>query len=354
MNDINRKQISRLLIEWYEINKRSLPWRETNDSYRIWISEVILQQTRVAQGLNYYLSFIEKFPTVEALAASSENEVLKAWQGLGYYTRARNLHQAAKTVVTLYDSKLPETHKEILSLKGIGEYTAAAILSIAYNKGYAVVDGNVFRVLSRLFAIETPIDSSEGKKQFSNLAQELLDKDNPGMHNQAVMEFGALHCTPIQPLCDSCPLQHLCAAKQINMQSEFPIKSKKIKVRNRYFHYFHIEYNGFTYLNKRLGDDIWKNMYEFPLIESEESTELSDLLVSHSFKKLFGNSDITIRSSTKQIKHVLTHQYIYANFYVIEVRNLDASITDNFMTVEKDDISLYPISRLIHRYLEQK
>lgn len=354
MNDINRKQISKLLIEWYEINKRCLPWRETNDSYRIWISEVILQQTRVAQGLSYYLSFIDKFPTVEALAASSENEVLKAWQGLGYYTRARNLHKAAKDVVALYDSKMPETHKEILSLKGIGEYTAAAILSIAYNKGYAVVDGNVFRVLSRLFAIETPIDSSEGKKQFSKLAQELLDRDSPGKHNQAVMEFGALHCTPTQPLCDSCPLQHLCMARQINMQSEFPIKSKKIKVKNRYFHYFHIEYDGSTYLNKRLGDDIWKNMYEFPLIETEEATELSDLLVSSSFKELFGNSEITIRSSTKQIKHLLTHQHIYANFYVIEVQKSDAFLAEKFMRIEKSDISLYPISRLIHRYLEQK
>lgn len=352
VNDINRKEISRLLIEWYELNKRSLPWRETNDSYRIWVSEVILQQTRVAQGLNYYLSFIEKFPTVEALAASSENEVLKAWQGLGYYSRARNLHEAAKAVVNLYDSKLPNTHKEILSLKGIGDYTAAAILSIAYNKGYAVVDGNVFRVLSRLFAIETPIDSSVGKKQFSNLAQELLDKDNPGMHNQAIMEFGALHCTPVQPLCDSCQLLHLCAAKQINMQLEFPIKSKKIKVKNRYFHYFQIEYNGYTYLDKRLGDDIWKNMYEFPLIETEQATALSDLLATSSFKELFGNNEITIRSVTKQIKHVLTHQHIYANFYVIEIQKSDGFLTKKFMRIEKDDISLFPISRLIHRYLE--
>ena len=346
--------ISQQLIRWYDENNRNLPWRETIDSYKIWISEVILQQTRVAQGLNYYLRFIERFPTVDALAEASEDDVLKAWQGLGYYTRARNLHKGAKMVVQLYDSKLPQTYEEILSIRGIGEYTAAAILSIAYNKVYAVVDGNVYRVLSRLFAIDSPIDSSVGKKQFSELAQDLIDSSNPGKYNQAIMEFGALHCTPSQPLCDSCPLEHLCMAKKLNMQTEFPVKSKKVKVRNRYFHYFQIEYNGFTYLNKRVENDIWMNMYEFPLIETAEDASLSELMQIDSFKTLFGGANITFHSGTKQFKHILTHQHIYANFYVAEVSKMNAYLDSNFLKIEKDDVSLYPISRLIHKYLEQK
>ena len=270
VSDLKQNEISGLLIEWYDENKRNLPWRDTSDPYKIWVSEVILQLTRVAQGLNYYLQFVEQFPTVNALAESSEEDVLKAWQGLGYYSRARNLHQGAKDVVALHKSKLPASYKEIISIKGIGEYTAAAILSIAYNKPFAVVDGNVYRVLSRLFAIDTPIDMSAGKKQFAKLAQNLIDVSNPAKYNQAIMELGALQCTPVQPLCDSCPLQYLCVAKQLNMQSEFPVKSKKVKVRNRYLHYFHIEYEGYTYLNKRIGKDIWKNMYEFPLIETDQ------------------------------------------------------------------------------------
>lgn len=354
VSDLKQKDISSLLIEWYDENKRNLPWRDTNDSYKIWVSEVILQQTRVAQGLNYYLQFIKKFPTVVDLAASTEEEVLKAWQGLGYYSRARNLHQGAKTVVALHNNKLPTTYKEIISIKGIGEYTAAAILSIAYNKPYAVVDGNVYRVLSRLFAIDTPVDSSVGKKQFAKLAQDLLEVSDPGKYNQSIMELGALQCVPALPLCNSCPLQHLCAANQLDMQSQFPVKSKKVKVSNRYFHYFQIEYKGYTYLNKRIGKDIWKNMYEFPLIETEEDITLSDLLVSDSFKSMFGNTEITLYPSAKQVKHILTHQHIYANFYFVEIEKSDVFLTDNFKKIKKDDISLYPISRLIHKYLEQR
>lgn len=354
VNHLKQKNIRDLLMEWYDINKRDLPWRNTNDAYKIWVSEVVLQQTRVAQGLNYYLQFIEKFPTVNVLAACTEEEVLKAWQGLGYYSRARNLYKGAKSVVAIYNSKLPTTYKEIISIEGIGEYTAAAILSIAYNKSYAVVDGNVYRVLSRLFAIDTPIDSSVGKKQFAKLAQNLIDISNPGKYNQAIMELGALQCTPAQPLCHSCSLQHLCAAKQLDMQSEFPVKSKKVKVRNRYFHYFQIEYKDYIFLNKRTNKDIWKNMYEFPLIETEQNISLEDLLVSDSFKLLFGDAEIAICSNAKQFKHILTHQHIYANFYVVKVKQYDVFLSENFIKIQKDDISLYPISRLIHKYLEQK
>lgn len=354
LSESKRRDLIQRLIGWYEQNNRNLPWRETNDSYKIWVSEVILQQTRVVQGFDYYLRFIERFPTVKILAESSEKEVLKAWQGLGYYTRARNLHKGAKEVVELYDGILPETYKEIISIRGIGVYTAAAILSIAYNKPYAVVDGNVYRVLSRLFAIETPIDSSVGKKQFSKLAQQLLDVSNPGKYNQAIMEFGALHCTPSKPLCESCPLEHLCLSRKLNMQLDLPVKSKKVKVRSRYFHYFQIEYNGFTYLNKRQENDIWKNMYEFPLIETVEDTNLTELMNSHYFSSLFGNAEIIIQPNQKQIKHILTHQHIYANFYTIKATKLNEGLFEDFVKIKVDNISQYPISRLIHRYLEQK
>ena len=349
-----RIDISQRLLKWYKENKRELPWRETRDPYKIWISEVILQQTRIAQGLNYYLRFVEKFPTVNVLAESSENEVLKSWQGLGYYTRARNLHKGAKTIVEMYDSKLPTTYKEILSIEGIGEYTAAAVLSIAYNKPYAVVDGNVYRVLSRLFAIKTPIDVTEGKKEFSRLARELLDVDNPGKHNQAVMEFGALHCTPAQPLCHSCPLEYLCIANQLHKQLDFPVKSRKVKVRNRYFHYFQIEYNGYTFINKRQDNDIWKNMYEFPLIETDVKASLTDLMKVKYFDKLFSDSDVTFHQNLKQVKHILTHQNIFASFYTVKATKLNEYLKSNFLKIRVDEVSLFPISRLIHRYLERK
>ncbi|MGV8962898.1 MAG: A/G-specific adenine glycosylase [Candidatus Saccharimonadaceae bacterium] len=354
LENYKQLEISQLLVRWFMQNQRNMPWRETNDPYKIWVSEIILQQTRVSQGLNYYLEFIDKFPTVKTLSEASESEVLKAWQGLGYYTRARNMHATSKVVVEIFDGKLPDNYKEIISLKGIGEYTAAAILSIAFNKPYAVVDGNVFRVLSRLFAIDSPIDSSLGQKQFAQLAQNVLDISNPGLHNQAMMEFGALHCTPSQPLCESCPLKHLCIAKMLNKQTDFPVKQKKSKVRKRYFHYFNIDLHGYTFLNKRKGNDIWKNMYEFPLIETEMETDFSELLQNESFKVLFNETEVTFLVTQKQVKHVLTHQHIYANFYEVEAVHISSYFDEIFLKIKSDDIHQYPVSRLIHRYLERK
>ena len=350
-NQTNRK-ISYQLIRWYNENKRDLPWRETKDPYKIWISEIVLQQTRVAQGLNYYLQFIEKFPTVNILAEASEKDVLRMWQGLGYYSRARNLHSASKSIVELYNSKVPNTYKEIISLKGIGEYTAAAVLSVAFDKPYAVVDGNVYRVLSRLFAIETPIDSTLGKKEFAKLAQSLIDVKNPGTHNQAIMDFGAMQCTPTNPLCQSCPLQNFCVANKLNMQTELPVKQKRIKVRKRYFHYFYIESDGIIYLNKRKSKDIWKNMYEFPLIETEKMMELIDLMKTTSFNVLFSDVEATFHQTQKPSKHILTHQHIYANFYEVKLEKGNVINGDNFQRIKTSDINNFPISRLIHKYLE--
>ena len=349
-----RLEIRRLLRNWYDENKRDLPWRHTNDPYKIWISEVILQQTRVVQGLNYYLRFVDRFPTVKSLAISSEEEVLKMWQGLGYYSRARHLHSAAKMILSEFNGKIPNTYKEIISLKGIGEYTAAAILSTAYDKPYAVVDGNVYRVLSRLFAIKTPIDTTIGKKEFAQLSQVLLDVANPGIHNQALMEFGALHCTPTQPKCDECPLSNHCVSNKLNIQSKLPVKKMKTKIRKRYLHYFYFNIDGYTYLNKREERDIWKNLYEFPLIETDIDTSFIKLTEKSSFKEMFRNLDVTFSNSTKQVRHILTHQHIYANFYEVELANLSADFELGFLKVKNEDVYKYPISRLIHRYLEQK
>ena len=350
----NQLKIRQILKGWYKENKRSLPWRKTNDPYKIWVSEIISQQTRVAQGLNYYLRFIDRFPTVESLAKSSEQNVLTVWQGLGYYSRARFLHSAAKMVLKEYEGVVPKTYEEILSLKGVGEYTAAAILSTAYNKPYATVDGNVYRVLSRIFAIETPIDTSVGKKQFAKIAHDLLDKADPGTHNQALMEFGALHCTPKQPLCNECPLSDICVSKKLNVQNELPIKQNKIKIRKRYFHYFYINVDGHFFLNKREEKDVWKNMYEFPLIETAENISFDKLIGTPSFNKMFKNSDAVFCSFKNQVKHILTHQHIYANFYEVELNNTPISLESAFLKIKIEDINKYPISRLIHRYLEYK
>lgn len=354
MNNHRQSEISHLLIRWYNENKRDLPWRETNDPYKIWVSEIILQQTRVTQGLNYYLRFIEKFPSVKVLAESSEKDVLKMWQGLGYYSRARNMHAAAKTIVSNYNNKIPDIYKEIISLKGIGEYTAAAVLSVAYNKPYAVVDGNVYRVLSRLFAIETPIDSTDGKKQFAKLAQDLLDLDNPGKYNQAIMDFGAMQCTPAMPLCHSCPMQHLCVGHKLNMQSKFPVKQNRTKIRKRYFHYFYIEFEGSIYLNKRKNNDIWKNMYEFPLIETDKHMNLRKLMKTSTFSTFFSDAEATFHQVQKPQKHLLSHQHIYANFYEVEMTKRNANLENNFLRINASDINNFPISRLIHRYLERR
>ena len=270
---------AKLLADWYLENKRSLPWRETNEPYRIWLSEIILQQTRVDQGKPYYLSFVKAFPKVEDLAQAEEVDVLKLWQGLGYYSRARNLHASAKYVASDLQGKFPSSYKDLLALKGVGDYTASAIASICYNEPVAVVDGNVFRVLSRIFGIDTPINSTEGVKQFKQLAQELLDKKDPANFNQGIMEFGATHCKPQNPLCDSCPFAAKCVAFNQNRISELPVKLKKQKVKNRYFNYLvFISEEGETILEQRRGKGIWEGLYEFPLVETSEEVALENLV----------------------------------------------------------------------------
>lgn len=346
-------EISKVLVKWYNVHKRDLPWRNTTDPYIIWISEIILQQTRVNQGMEYFLRFISRFPDVPSLAAASEDEVLKYWQGLGYYSRARNLHAAAKSIVQQFEGNFPSVYKDILSLKGVGEYTAAAIASFSMNQPYAVVDGNVFRVLSRLFAINAPIDTGKGKKLFTELAGAILDNNQPGLHNQAMMEFGALQCTPVSPGCDVCPLQEKCMAYAAGNVLLYPVKQQKTKVRNRYFHYFHIIYTGYTYLNRRSERDIWKGLFEFPMIETDQTVDFISLKETETFCNLFnGCGDMNITIGLENKKHILSHQVLYATFYKIEIKQEGTGL-NCYQKIPVTEIENYAIPRLIHIYLEK-
>lgn len=342
------KEFARLLIEWYHEHKRDLPWRNTNDPYLIWISEIILQQTRVAQGYAYYQRFIERFPNLESLAASEENEVLKYWQGLGYYSRARNLHQAAISVNGVF----PVRYEDILKLKGVGIYTAAAICSFAYNQPHAVVDGNVYRVLSRFFGVNEPIDSGKGKKMFASLAHDLLDKVQPALYNQAIMDFGALQCTPLSPDCTVCPFKNRCFAFNHNMVSSLPIKQNKTKTSERFFYYLLIRDNGNIYLNKRTENDIWKNLYELPLIESNTALAVDDFIRKQEFASIFKeNSVVNVRLLNKT-KHVLSHRIIYADFYELDAQDIKMDFLSKYTRLNMADLELYPVSRLMHNFFE--
>ncbi len=311
--------ISKALKRWYKITHRPLPWRETSNPYLIWLSEIILQQTRVEQGTPYYNRFVEAFPTVTDLAQASENEVIKLWQGLGYYSRARNLHTAAKMVRDQFEGVFPADYDEIKSLKGVGDYTAAAIASFAFNLPHAVVDGNVYRFLSRYYGIDTQIDSSQGKKFFQELATSILDKKDPGLHNQAIMEFGALQCKPAKPDCENCIFKLECKAFINDQVHLFPVKGKKLKSRIRYFNYLIIKDKGAIFMKKRLSGDIWQHLYDFPLIET--STELSPakVVASKEWKTLFKKQSIHIEMVSDLVVHKLSHQQIITRFFEIRI-----------------------------------
>lgn len=348
--DHSTTQISSQLIQWYHENKRDLPWRDTVDPYAIWVSEIILQQTRVNQGLDYYHRFIERFPDIQSLAIAEENEVLKYWQGLGYYSRARNLHKAAKQIIELHNGVFPTDYKEILALSGIGVYTAAAISSFAYNLPFAVVDGNVYRVLSRIFGIDLPIDSTEGIKLFKKIAQDIIDVNQPGMHNQAIMEFGALQCVPSSPNCELCPMTDNCTSFANGTVNILPVKSKKVKVRKRYFNYLYFKNGKYTYLQKRINKDVWKNLYEFPLIEDEKLLEVKELFEHVGLQQLTAEmkAEITIKPLSQPIKHILSHQQIFAQFFEVEINES----LEGFEKINVKDIENYPVSRLMELFIE--
>jgi len=348
----NHEFIAVKLIDWYKIYRRFLPWRDINDPFRIWISEIILQQTRVIQGMDYYNRFIDRFPDIHSLAVADEQEVLKYWQGLGYYSRARNLHQTARFIATNFDEKFPENYETILSLKGIGEYTAAAIVSIAFNEPYPVVDGNVFRFLSRLFAIEEPIDTTKGKKLFTELARQIMDQSQPGLFNQAIMEFGALQCIPASPDCSACPFETQCFAYSFGKVNNFPVKRNKTKTKTIYLYYFHIRSGNHIYLKKRKGKGIWQNLYEFPQIESETPLEWETLIGRDDFKILFPSVEtLRFRLVLKNQKHVLTHRILFACFYEVVIEEIPESLAE-FTLISSDAIDKYPIHRLMQIYME--
>ena len=312
--------VAKELITWYNKNGRDLPWRQTKDPYIIWLSEIILQQTRVEQGMPYFYKFVEAYPTVKDFANADEDDLLRLWQGLGYYSRVRNMHKAAKMVLSHFDGVFPTKYNEVIQLTGVGEYTAAAISSFSINARQAVLDGNVFRVLSRYFGIDTPINSSSGKKHFLSLANELISEKEPGLYNQAIMDFGALICKPKVPLCNECVLREGCIAYQKDLIGSLPVKMKSKPSRNRYFHYFIIEKDSRLVFTKRGEGDVWANMYEFPLIESVEDITVEDLLELPAFKADFDGA--SLEQLGPVVKQVLSHQNIFARFYrVVDEQN---------------------------------
>ncbi|RIJ37262.1 A/G-specific adenine glycosylase [Pontibacter oryzae] len=320
MTETAHPYFAQALIRWYEHHKRSLPWRDTTDPYFIWLSEVILQQTRVAQGLPYYQRFAETYPTVQHLAAAPQDEVLRLWQGLGYYSRARNMHHTAQQVVTEFNGNFPNTFEGLIKLKGVGSYTAAAIAAFAYKEKVAVLDGNVFRVLARVFGISDDIAASSSRKVFQELADELVPADAPDTYNQAIMEFGAIQCTPLMPDCMFCPLQQRCFAFNHGMVQELPVKSKAKAARPRHFHYVVFELNGAYYMRKRLEGDIWQGLYDFYLHENNNKELAMEQLLQELQEAGVPTSEAQLLPPSKDYKHILSHQKINARFYVIKLK----------------------------------
>jgi len=337
------------LMQWYLQNKRDLPWRKTVNPYKIWLSEIMLQQTRVAQGTPYFFSFIKAFPTVFDLAAANEEKVLKLWQGLGYYSRARNLHKTAQYVANELSGVFPDNYNDLIKLKGVGEYTAAAIASFSYNEAVPVVDGNVFRVLSRYFDVEADIAAISTKKEFTALAFELMPKDNPAIFNQAIMEFGALQCVPKSPNCGVCIFNTSCAAMQKKKVDQLPFKSKKLKVRNRFFNYLVVsDDNENTIIQKRIAKGIWHNLYEFPLIETERVEDfdcIANLIQSDFFK---GNEIVGISESNPEtIIHKLSHQHLHIKFWKIKVNGTIKN------AINSKTVKTFPFPIVIHNFIEK-
>jgi A/G-specific adenine glycosylase len=343
-------EFTRRLLRWYEQNGRRLPWRETRQPYAIWVSEIILQQTRVAQGLDYYNRFMQRFPDVEALASASEDEVMLAWQGLGYYSRARHLHAAARQIMA-EGGEFPRTYEGVRALSGVGDYTAAAICSFAYNLPVAVVDGNVYRVLSRYLGIEAPIDTAAGKRQVTEAAGLLIDASRPADYNQAIMDFGAMQCTPASPDCLRCPLADSCAALAADKVDQLPVKSRRTKVTARYFSYIYVRAGAYTYIKRRSGDDIWRNLYETPLIETPEPLSFEGLPQHPQFRTWFGGEGtVSLRRVKQDVQHVLSHRVIHANFYEVEVGKDFQLPEDEFQRIKGEDLDKFPVSRLMNQF----
>lgn len=349
-----KKRFTALLLKWNrEQNDRQMPWKGEKDPYKIWLSEIILQQTRVEQGWNYYTNFIATFPDVQQLAKAKDEKIFKLWEGLGYYTRCRNLIASARFIANERKGKFPDTYEEIKGLKGVGPYTAAAISSFAFNLPYAVVDGNVFRVLARVFGIDKPTDSTEGKKYFTQLAEELLDKKQPGLYNQAIMDFGAVVCKPVSPICTACCFQKSCIAFQDNRVNELPVKEKKIKIRKRWFYYLLLDYKNEIAIRQRTEKDIWQDLYEFPLIESPVELGKKALLQQIETRKLFDTKNAELFSISPLFKQQLSHQLIAGQFIRFKVKR-KFSGAESWQWIAKNKIGKYAFPRFINQYLNKK
>lgn len=350
---MDKRNFKNILLGWYKENKRDLPWRKTKDPYKIWLSEIILQQTRISQGLPYYCKFLEEYENIQAFAMASETEILRNWQGLGYYSRARNMLKCAKMIVEWYHGVFPDNYLDLLKLPGVGAYTAAAMASISFDQTVPVIDGNVYRVLSRVFGIEEDIQSTRAKNLFRKLAEELMPEKNPGDYNQAIMEFGAMHCTPHNPGCESCIFSTQCYANLNKAQSRLPVNLKKNKNHIRYFHYLVIRYNDHIFMNKRENKDIWYGLFDFPLIESpHQQIDFSRDKITRYLSKTH------LIEHKRNFKHVLTHQLIYAAFYRWSLDSLaDEFIinlpkTGRFYSME--EIEKLPKPGLIDKYLKEE
>ncbi|MEO8765068.1 MAG: A/G-specific adenine glycosylase [Ginsengibacter sp.] len=348
----NKKFFSEILLKWHQFeNVREMPWKGEKDPYKIWISEIILQQTRVQQGLAYYNRFIKAWPTVTSLARAPEKEVYKLWEGLGYYSRCSNIMATAKLISEEFEGKFPQTYDQILSLKGIGQYTASAIASFAFNLPYAVVDGNVFRVLSRFFGIQVAVDITEGKNLFGALARELIDLKNPGSYNQAIMDFGAVICKPMLPLCDSCPLKKKCEAWSKGIVAILPVKDKIINKRERFFNYLIVSHDNKVYVKQRTHKDIWQNLYEFVLIETKTLIAAEKLIQMEIFTSLFRGYKFRVSEISKVFNQKLTHQTITGRFFHITITGSHPSL-ENHKLVSQEDLALLPFPKFIASYLK--
>ena len=353
---MNSKQhfFSQNLLRWNTaVNDRKMPWKDEKDPYKIWVSEIILQQTRVQQGLHYYERFISAFPDVHTLANAEVEKVYKLWEGLGYYSRCKNLIASAKYISLSLNGVFPETYEEILALKGIGPYTASAIASFAYNLPYAVLDGNVFRVLSRFFGEDIPINTTEGKKFYGELSQALLDEENPGSYNQAIMDFGATVCKPSLPMCPICPLQKKCVAFLEKRVEELPVNNKVIKIRNRYFNYLIIEFDNKYYIRKRTEKDIWQGLYEFVLIETTSFFDQEELARDEILFPILSNVDFEISDISKEYFQQLTHQKIRAKFYRIKIQQ-SLLLDKSYFLATKESIRELPFPKTIASLLLQE
>ena len=352
-SDAKKRLFTEHLLTWFAAHDRPLPWKGERDPYLIWLSEIILQQTRVEQGRPYYERFRDRYPHVTDLAAAPEDEVMKMWEGLGYYSRARNLHATAQRIATEFGGQFPTTYDGIRDLKGVGDYTAAAIASFAYGLPHAVVDGNVYRVLARVFGIATPTDTTAGKRAFAQLAHELLPPHAAAIFNQAIMDFGATWCTPAAPKCTTCPMRTFCTARHTDRVGELPVKSKKQKRRDRYFHYLVVRRGAHTWVRRRGPGDVWQNLYEFPLIEAGSALERSELTARAGFQQLFPHPPDMV-GQTAPVRQLLSHQRIFARFFEIRLPPDTDFNTEGYHAVSWTELERLAFPKIITTYLRSR